>query len=117
MKQGLKLKQDFGNRRGGGLREGLPQQALGDAVVAGVKGGQDVHFLGGQAGHAALAAEEAGEDAGEAGHGPDVPLPCRVKVDALAGVVAAGRPRARPARRRDSAGVMGPAGGAGGGWG
>jgi hypothetical protein len=41
VKQGLKLKQDFGNRRGSGMREGLPQQALGQAVVAGVKGGQD----------------------------------------------------------------------------
>jgi hypothetical protein len=33
------------------MREGLPQQALGQAVVAGVKGGQDVHFLRVQSGH------------------------------------------------------------------
>lgn len=56
MNQNLKLKQDFGNRRGSGLREGLPQEAFGDAVVAGMKGGQDVHFLARQAGHTALAA-------------------------------------------------------------
>jgi hypothetical protein len=53
----------------------LPQQALGDAIVAGMKGGQDVHFLRGQAGHPALAAEETGEDAGEVGDGPRASLP------------------------------------------
>ena len=65
------------------MREGLPQQALGQAVVAGVKGGQDVHFLRVQSGHAPLAAQQPGEDAGEAGQGPHVPLPRRVKVDPL----------------------------------
>lgn len=51
--------------------------------MTGVKGGQAVHFLRGQAGHAALTAQEAREDAGEAGQGPDVALPRRVEVDAL----------------------------------
>ena len=51
-------------------------------VVAGVEGGQKIHFLGGQPRDAALAAQETGEDAGETRHGPHVPLPCRMKVDA-----------------------------------
>lgn len=49
-----------------------------------VKGGQEVHFRGSQAGDAPLAAQQACEDAGETGHGPHVPLPRRMKVDALA---------------------------------
>ena len=86
----------------GACCEGLPQQAFGDAVVAGVEGGQEVHFLGGQPGHAALAAQEAGEDAGETRHGPHVPLPRRMKVDALAASLFLLARRVRPAGRRDS---------------
>jgi hypothetical protein len=83
VKQGLKLKQDFGNRRGSGLREGFSQQAFGDAVMAGVKGGQDVHLLRGQTGYTALTAQEAGENTRERGKRPHIPLPRRVEVDAL----------------------------------
>ena len=84
MKQGLKLKQDFGNRGRGRLSEGLPQQIFGEAIVAGVKGGQDFHLVGSQSGEAALASPEASESAGEAGQGPDVSLPGRMEVDASA---------------------------------
>ena len=80
----MELKQDFGKRGRRGLLEGLPEQAFADAIMAGVEGGQEVHFLGSQPRHAALAAQEAGEDAGETRHGPHVPLPCRMKVDAQA---------------------------------
>jgi hypothetical protein len=54
MKQGLKVKEDFGDRGGWGLGEGRSQQAFGDSIVAGVKGGQDLHLLRRQAGNAPL---------------------------------------------------------------
>ena len=82
MKQGLKLKQDFGNRGRGRLSEGLPQQIFGEAVMVGVKGGQNFHLVGGQTGEAAQASPEAGEGTGEAGQRPHVSLPGGMKVDA-----------------------------------
>ena len=48
------MKQDFGKGGRRGLLEGLPEQTLGDAIVAGVEGGQEVHFLDGQPGYATL---------------------------------------------------------------
>ena len=83
MKQGLKLKQDFGNRRGFGPRERFAEQAFGESVVARVKGGQGVHFLCGESRDAAGASQQTREDAGEAGQGPFVSLTRRMEVDAL----------------------------------
>ena len=79
----MELKQDVGNRGGGRQGEGLPQQALGEAVMARMEGGEDVQFRGGQSGNAALAAQQAGEEAGEIAHRPGISLPRRMEVDAL----------------------------------
>ncbi len=77
------MKQDIANRRGLGPREGISQQAFGKSFMAVVEAGEDFHFLRAEAGHAALSAQQAREDAGEAGQGPDVSLPGRAEVDAL----------------------------------